>query len=87
MRRLVLEENAQNQLNELIFSEPKAIKKVFDLVADIQKHPFEGLGKPEALKHDLVGYWSRRITDKHRLVYKITDEEIIIIRCKEHYND
>lgn len=53
----------------------------------IQKNPFDGIGKPEALKHDYQGYWSRKITDKHRLLYQVTDEEIIIIRCKGHYDD
>ena len=49
--------------------------------------PFDGIGKPEALKHDYQGYWSRKINDKHRLLYQVTDEEIIIIRCKDHYDD
>ena len=57
------------------------------MIADIQKHPFEGIGKPEALKYDFAGSWSRRISDEHRLVYDITDEKIINIRCKDHYDD
>ena len=57
------------------------------MIADIQKHPSEGIGKPEALKYDFAGSWSRRISDEHRLVYDITDEKIIIIRCKDHYDD
>ncbi len=87
MRKLVLEDEAQHHIQALLISEPKLIKKIFDLIADVQKHPFEGIGKPEALKHELAGYWSRRITDKHRLVYQVTDDEIIIIRCKDHYED
>jgi toxin YoeB len=49
------------------------------------RDPFAGIGKPEPLKHELKGFWSRRITDEHRLVYKVTDEEIIIAACKYHY--
>jgi toxin YoeB len=52
---------------------------------EITRNPFEGIGKPEALKHDLKGYWSRRITDEHRVVYRVEDETIIIIQCKFHY--
>lgn len=50
------------------------------------QNPFDGIGKPEPLKHELKGYRSRRITDKHRPVYKVTDEQIIIIFCKYHYD-
>jgi toxin YoeB len=49
------------------------------------RDPFAEIGKPEPLKHELKGFWSRRITDEHRLVYKVTDEEIIIAACKYHY--
>ena len=87
MRRLVLEDLAQEHIHDQLISEPKLIKKIFDLISDIQKHPFEGKGKPEALKHNYTGYWSRRITDKHRLMYQITDDEIIVIRCRDHYED
>lgn len=87
MKRVVLEDLAQNHIQEHFILEPKLVKKIFDLISAIQKNPFEGIGKPEALKHDYQGYWSRRITDKHRLLYEVTDEEIIIIRCKGHYDD
>ncbi len=56
------------------------------VIDDILRHPFSGIGKPEPLKHQLKGYWSRRINDEHRLVYKITETEIIIISCKFHYD-
>lgn len=59
--------------------------KIAELVKDIQRNPFSGIGKPEPLKHELKGLWSRRITDEHRLVYEIKDEEIIIYSCKYHY--
>lgn len=87
MRELSISVKAQGHINDLLLSEPKLVKKIFSLIADIQKHPFEGIGKPEALKYDFAGSWSRRISDEHRLVYDITDEKIIIIRCKDHYDD
>jgi len=64
---------------------PKLAKKIDRLISDIQKHPFSGLGKPEPLKFDRVGYWSRRIDIKHRLVYKIANNKIYIAQCRYHY--
>lgn len=61
------------------------LKKINILLKDIQKTPCSGLGKPEPLKFDLVGKWSRRINDEHRLVYEIKDSEIIIFQCRYHY--
>ena len=63
----------------------RLLKKINDLIKDIQRNRNEGFGKPEPLKHELGGYWSRRIDDKNRLVYKITDAEIIIVACSNHY--
>ena len=63
----------------------KVFKKIGTLIKDIQRDPFDGLGKPEPLKHDLSGYWSRRITDEHRLVYKVEKDTIYIVSCKYHY--
>lgn len=63
----------------------KIVKKINELIKDIQRNDNEGIGKPEPLKHQLSGYWSRRITEKHRLVYRITQNEIIIIACANHY--
>nr|WP_197083671.1 Txe/YoeB family addiction module toxin [Crocosphaera watsonii] len=60
-------------------------KKIVELINDILRQPFSGRGKPEPLKHNLKGYWSRRINDEHRLIYQVTDTEIIIISCKFHY--
>ena len=54
-------------------------------ISETAKNPFDGTGKSESLKADLKGYWSRRINDEHRLVYKVTEEQIIIIGCKYHY--
>ncbi|MFM0265613.1 Txe/YoeB family addiction module toxin [Paraburkholderia sediminicola] len=60
-------------------------EKINDLVKDACRSPFRGIGKPEALKGDLRGWWSRRITDEHRLVYRATEEQIQILQCRFHY--
>jgi toxin YoeB len=59
--------------------------KILNLIQSCLDEPYAGIGKPEPLKYELKGYWSRRITKEHRLVYKVTDEEIIILSCKFHY--
>ena len=66
----------------------KIFKKIGTLIKDIKRNPTDGIGKPEPLKYELSGYWSRRIDDEHRLVYKIADNDdtIIILSCKDHYN-
>lgn len=66
-------------------TDKKIFKKIKELIKDITRTPFEGIGKPEPLKHELSGYWSRRINDEHRLVYKISDNMLYILSCKEHY--
>ncbi len=63
----------------------KVVKKINTLIKDIKREPFEGLGKPEALKYELAGCWSRRITEEHRLVYEALDGSINIISCRYHY--
>lgn len=61
------------------------LKKINILINDIQKNPFSGIGKPESLRFDLAGKWSRRINEEHRLVYEIRNNEIIIFQCRYHY--
>lgn len=63
----------------------KVFKRINRLVEAIAVDPFRGIGKPEALRHDLTGYWSRRITEEHRLVYKVAGKKIYIISCRYHY--
>ncbi|GHU76447.1 toxin YoeB [Spirochaetia bacterium] len=63
----------------------KIAKKIAELIRDIQRNPTEGIGKPEILHGNLSGHYSRRITDEHRLVYKIEGDTIIITSCKGHY--
>lgn len=66
-------------------NEPKVFKKLNQIIAITRRTPLEGIGKPEALKHDLSGFWSRRNTREHRLVYRYADEAIKIISCRYHY--
>ncbi|RKZ36280.1 MAG: Txe/YoeB family addiction module toxin [Gammaproteobacteria bacterium] len=68
-------------------NERKLLKKINTLIKDIQREPFEGLGKPEALKSNLSDYWSRRIDGEHRLVYEVNDTQtkLVIISCRYHY--
>jgi toxin YoeB len=61
------------------------LSKINDLLKDTLRDPFKGLGKPEPLKNSWKGYWSRRITDEHRLVYRVENETIVIIKCHGHY--
>ena len=61
------------------------LKKINALIKDIQRSPFEGIGKPEPLRHQLSGFWSRRITDEHRLVYELRGDAIAIASCRYHY--
>jgi toxin YoeB len=61
------------------------LKRVNTLIKDIQREPFAGIGKPEPLKHQYSGFWSRRINDEHRLVYCIQDDTLIIAQCRYHY--
>ncbi len=66
-------------------TDKKTLKRINRLICDIQRMPYEGIGKPEPLKHGLSGYWSRRITDEHRIVYKAEDSAILIAQLRYHY--
>ena len=63
----------------------KTLKRINQLIKDIQRNPFDGIGKPEPLKFDFSGLWSRRINQEHRLIYQVLDKEIIIVQCRYHY--
>jgi toxin YoeB len=63
----------------------KTLKRINELIKATQRTPFEGIGKPEALKENLSGFWSRRIDDANRLVYEVSDSEVSIISCRYHY--
>lgn len=85
MRPVTLSTNALKQLEEWKKADPKLLSKIVSLIAEIAKDPFSGTGKPEPLKHELGGKWSRRRTEEHRLVYEIKADAIWIISCRYHY--
>ena len=66
-------------------TDKKRVKRINLLVKDIQRSPFEGIGKPEPLKHALSGYWSRRINDEHRIIYKVDSDSLYISQLRYHY--
>ena len=85
MKQVAFEEKACEDFTNWATQDKKVYAKIITLIKDIKRNPFLGLGKPEPLKYELSGYWSRRINDEHRLVYKVTDTMIIIASCKYHY--
>ena len=75
-----------------IDNDPDTVPRIKDLIKSIRQDPFRGLGKPEPLRYDLKGYWSRRITSEHRIVYKVSgtkgvDQKCVILQCRFHYDD
>lgn len=86
MRNIVFDYKAFEQFTSWSTENKQVYQKIIKLIDDILRQPFSGLGKPEPLKHSLKGYWSRHITKEHRLVYKVTDTEVVIISCKFHYD-
>ncbi len=83
--KLVFSEHAWQDYLYWQKTDKKNLKRINELIKDIQKNKYEGIGKPEALKHNLSGYWSRRITTEHRIVYKIEDNSILIAQLRYHY--
>ena len=89
MYKLDYTDEAKLGMQRLKYDEPKAFKKLGRLLEELMEHPRTGTGKPEQLKGDRSGQWSRRITDKHRLVYNINDTEVIVLvlTAYGHYDD
>jgi toxin YoeB len=85
MRKIALEGKSLEHLRFYLQNDIKLLKKCFELFEAIQADPFKGIGKPEPLRGELQGYWSRRINDEHRIVYAVTNEYIIVISCRSHY--
>jgi len=83
--RLVFTESAWQDYLWFQEKDRQLSKRINQLIKDTMRTPFEGLGKPEPLKADLAGYWSRRINDEHRLVYGMTKTDLVIISCRYHY--
>lgn len=86
MMKITFSKNSWEDYVKWQREDKKIHRKINDLIKDIQRTPFEGLGKPEPLRFDLSGYWSRRIDLEHRLVYQYQDNEILIYSCKFHYD-
>ena len=83
--KLIFSENAWADYQYWIKTNKKILKRVNALIQDMQRSPFSGIGKPEPLKHGLSGYWSRRINDEHRIIYRIEDDSIFIAQARYHY--
>ncbi len=83
--KLLFSENAWSDYLFWQKKDKKILKQINKLIKDIQRNKYEGLGKPEALKHNLSGYWSRRITNEHRIVYKLDNDSILIAQLRYHY--
>jgi toxin YoeB len=83
--KLIFAENAWEDYLYWQKNDKKQLKRVNTLIKDIQRNKFEGIGKPEPLKHNLSGYWSRRINNEHRIVYEIEDDVILIAQLRYHY--
>jgi toxin YoeB len=84
--KIIFSQNSWEDYTSWQFEDKKTLKKINDLIKDIQRTPYEGLGKPEPLKYDLAGFWSRRIDREHRLVYQIIGNELLIYSCRFHYD-
>jgi toxin YoeB len=89
--KIFFTENGWEDFEYWIETDSEVMEKIKELLKDIRKAPFQGLGKPEPLKHNLKGYWSRRITQEHRLVYRVdgkkgVDQTCTILQCRFHYD-
>jgi toxin YoeB len=84
--RILFSKNAWQDYTSWQPEDKKMLRKINDLIKDIQKKPYEGLGKPEPLKFDLAGLWSRRIDREHRLIYQVLKDDLLIYSCRYHYD-
>ena len=87
MKRIVFSKNAWEEYVSWQTENKTMLKKINSLIRDIQSSPFVGIGKPEPLKYDLAGLWSRRIDLEHRLVYKVEGNDVFIYSCRYHYDN
>ncbi len=83
--KLIFSENAWEDYLYWLNTDKQILKRINELIKDIQKNKYKGIGKPEPLKHNLSGYWSRRINNEHRLIYKIQEDKIMIAQLRYHY--
>jgi toxin YoeB len=85
MRKIAFERRAFEDFTDWATTDRQIHKRIVALIGDILREPFSGLGKPEPLRHEMRGYWSRRIDQEHRLVYAVDEEAVTIIACRYHY--
>jgi toxin YoeB len=85
-RSLCFDDNGWNDYLFWQKENTKLLNKINSVLKEITRTPFHGTGKPEALKGDFSGLWSRRITDEHRIVYAIRDDQIVVLQCRYHYS-
>ena len=83
--KLIFSENAWEDYLYWQKTDKKLLNRSNKLSKETKRQPFEGVGKPEPLKHGLAGYWSRRINDEHRMVYKVTDDALLLAQLRYHY--
>ena len=83
--KIVFADRGWEDFTYWVENERKIAARIVRLIKAIEREPFEGLGKPEPLCHDLTGFWSRRITDEHRLVYTVDKERVLIAQARYHY--
>ncbi|MDU6782922.1 Txe/YoeB family addiction module toxin [uncultured Peptoniphilus sp.] len=80
-------DDAWEDFNYWLKEDKKTLRKILKIIKDIERSPYEGIGKPESLRGDLSKYWSRRIDDKNRIVYRVEKNTILIAQCGSHYRD
>jgi toxin YoeB len=85
VRRLVFHAQGWEDFTYWLHNDRTTTKRLLRLIAEVVRDPFEGIGKPEPLKHSMPGAWSRRVTDEHRLVYLVTGKDIVILQARYHY--
>jgi toxin YoeB len=83
--KIVFADRAWEDFTYWMTHDRRVAKRIVLLIKAIQREPFAGIGKPEPLKHDLAGFWSRRITEEHRLVYAVENDQILIAQARYHY--
>jgi toxin YoeB len=85
MRTVAFTQKGFEEYNNWVEVDRQIIDRIKLLIRDIDRDPFKGIGKPEPLKGDWSGYWSRRIDNEHRLIYKVSGDQILVVKCKGHY--
>jgi toxin YoeB len=84
--KITFSQNSWEDYTSWQSEDKKVLKKINTIIKDIQRNPYIGMGKPEPLKYDLAGLWSRRIDREHRIVYKVINDELLIYSCRYHYD-